>query len=356
MNQTAKVECVSCQRAFVPRLSFQKQATENGFVYYCSQICQMSAAQNAGVECSVCKTNFEPKLASQVIQREGTMTYVCSDPCRETLMAPAQPKAPEGPPARVVAVLNQKGGTAKTTTALSVAAGLAQKGKRVLLIDLDPQGNVGVSLGINSPRSMYHVLFRDVKLEHATVPIRDNLDIVTGDSSLAVAELDLAHLDEHGRAYHMSERLGEIRGYDWVIFDCAPALSILNHNVLVFAGEVLIPVSCDYLALVGVKQVMRTLRRITESTGRRMNLAGVVPTFFDQRKRVCVESLQHMRKSFGARCLPPIRINTRLAEAPSRKQTIFEYAPDSNGAKDYLRVVDWFCKNTGKASDETRAA
>ena len=271
-------------------------------------------------------------------------------------MAPAQPKAPEGPPARVVAVLNQKGGTAKTTTALSVAAGLAQKGKRVLLIDLDPQGNVGVSLGINSPRSMYHVLFRDVKLEHATVPIRDNLDIVTGDSSLAVAELDLAHLDEHGRAYHMSERLGEIRGYDWVIFDCAPALSILNHNVLVFAGEVLIPVSCDYLALVGVKQVMRTLRRITESTGRRMNLAGVVPTFFDQRKRVCVESLQHMRKSFGARCLPPIRINTRLAEAPSRKQTIFEYAPDSNGAKDYLRVVDWFCKNTGKASDETRAA
>ena len=123
----------------------------------------------------------------------------------------------KGPPARVVAVLNQKGGTAKTTTALSVAAGLAQKGKRVLLIDLDPQGNVGVSLGINSPRSMYHVLFRDVKLEHATVPIRDNLDIVTGDSSLAVAELDLAHLDEHGRAYHMSERLGEIRGYDWVI-------------------------------------------------------------------------------------------------------------------------------------------
>ena len=112
---------------------------------------------------------------------------------------------------------------------------------------------------------------------------------------------------------HLSERLGEIRGYDWVIFDCAPALSILNHNALV-SLEKSSSIGYDYLALVGVKQVMRTLRRITESTGRRMNLAGVVPTFFDQRKRVCVESLQHMRKSFGARCLPPIRINTRLAK------------------------------------------
>jgi len=252
-------------------------------------------------------------------------------------------------------VLNQKGGTGKTTTALSVAAGLAHRGYETLLIDFDPQGNVGVSLGIKSPRSIYHILFGGLEFEHATVPVRDNLDIITADPSLAAAEIELARITEGDRAYLLSRKLGTIYDYDFVIFDCAPAQSLLNYNALVYSGEVMIPVSCDYLALVGVKQVMQTLRRITEQTGKPMKIAGVVPTFFDVRKRVCVDALSHLQKTFGTRMCSPVRINTKLAEAPSVKKTIFEHAPDSNGALDYLKVIEWLCREHIQSAT-TRAA
>ena len=355
MSSESEVQCTECAAAFKPRFSFQTRSVGERTEYYCSQICRSKGLQGAQVRCDHCSASFQPQKAWQMHQSKQATYYFCKESCREAMFKPQAVK--EEPPkrARTIAVLNQKGGTGKTTTALSVAAGLAQRGHSTLLVDLDPQGNVGVSLGISSPRSIYHILFRGLRYDLATVPVRDNLDIITADTSLAVAEVELARIEESDRAYLLARALGEITDYEYVVFDCAPAISILNYNALVYAGEVLIPVSCDYLALVGVKQVMQTLRRITEQTGKAMNIVGVVPTFYDVRKRVCVDALNHLRKTFGTRALPPVRINTRLAEAPSFKKTIFEHDPNSNGAKDYIRVVEWM-RSTSKNSGMTRAA
>ncbi len=352
MSSEVAVSCVRCNSTFVPRFSFQVGETDGERVFFCSQKCRNPVLVGGHVGCSACAVEFTPSLALHLVQTGGTLQYACSEECRERLM----PKvvAPSPKPYRSLAVLNQKGGTGKTTTALSVAAAFAQMGSNVLLIDLDPQGNVGVSLGIKSPRSVYHMLHRGLSIEACAVPVRENLDVITADESLAAAEIELARADEGDRTYRLRDAIGENYEYDYIIFDCAPSLSVLNYNALAFAREVLIPVSCDYLALVGVKQVLRTLRRISEQTKQAVRVAGVLPTFFDKRNRVCVEALNHLRKTFGARALPPVRVNTKLAEAPSKKRTIFEHAPDSNGAMDYLRVVEWLRNSEVKSN--TRAA
>ncbi len=243
--------------------------------------------------------------------------------------------------ARILAVLNQKGGTAKTTTALSVAAGFAELGHRTLLIDLDPQGNVAISLGVHHPRTISHLLGQKSSFATCVLTARRNLDVIIADEQLAATELDLARSHAKSRVGCLNNCMAGVQGYDYIILDCAPALSIVNESALFYAGEVLIPVSCDYLALVGVKQVLRTLRRVTEQTGKTIRVAGVLPTFYDVRNTLSLESLGYLRKTFGPRLLPPVRVNTKLAEAPSKRKTIFEYAPESNGARDYIRVVEW---------------
>lgn len=304
--------------------------------------------------CSVCGTPFSPTRAWQMAEGPEGRRYYCSESCHAR-EAP-KPEASEGPPARVVAILNQKGGTGKTTTAVCVASGLATLGHRVLLVDLDPQGNVSASLGVSSPRTVYHLLCGGLSAQQCAIPGRDNLDVITSDQGLAAAEIELARTrNDEERATRLERAMASIRGYDFIILDCAPALSVLNHNALHFAGEVLIPVSCDYLALVGVKQVLRTLRRVAENTGREVRIAGVLPTFFDKRNRVCVDALGYLRKTFGAKTFPPVRVNVKLAEAPSVKQTIFEHAPDSHGARDYMRVVEWL-RTAGSRPTLERAA
>ncbi|HET6613473.1 MAG TPA: ParA family protein, partial [Kofleriaceae bacterium] len=220
------------------------------------------------------------------------------------------------------------------------------------LIDTDAQGNVGVSLGIQGERSLYHILVDGQDPAQTSVPVRENLDVITSNSTLAAAEIWLAQQPVAERSRVMTHRLNlmrVLRRYDYVILDCGPSLNLLNQNALSFVDEVVIPVTCDYLALVGVKQALRTIKDIERHLHHAVRVSAILPTFYDGRTRLAREVLRTLQGHFKSRCLAPIRRSTRLAEAPSHKQTIFEYAPKSGGAIDYGRVVQWLCAREGVA-------
>lgn len=287
--------------------------------------------------CSTCGRSFVPQFAYQVAVTPTGRRLFCALECRRGALGEQSFAVRR---ARRIAILNQKGGTGKTTTAINLAAGLAERGFETLLVDTDAQGNVGASLGVKGERSLYHLLVDGADASDVAVPVRGRLDVITADATLAVAEIWLARRD-HDRDRVLSQRMGSAhRRYQYIVLDCGPSLSLLNQNALTYADEVLIPVSCDYLSLVGVKQVLRTLKDIERHLGHSVQIAGVLPTFFDARIRLAKEALDTLRGHFKERLLDPIRRSTRLAEAPSHRQTIFEYDNDSPGAEDYRRVLD----------------
>jgi chromosome partitioning protein len=249
---------------------------------------------------------------------------------------------------RVLAVFNHKGGTGKTTTAVTLAAGLAERGKRVLLVDTDGQGNVAVSLGAGAERSLYHVLVMGLPVKDAVVSARPGLDVLVANETLAAAELYLAGRKNRDRV--LATRLEAARhSYDFVVVDCSPSLSLMNQNALVFADAVLCPVACDYLSLVGVRQVLRTIKQVNKLLGHPVQLWGVLPTMFDARARICHEALDTLREHFKDRCLEPIRAAIRVKEAPSQGKTVLEHAPGTSAADDYLKVVDRLLAECGAA-------
>jgi chromosome partitioning protein len=244
---------------------------------------------------------------------------------------------------RVVAVFNHKGGTGKTTTSVHLAAGLALRGKRVLLVDTDAQGNVGVSFNLKAERTLYHVLVMGLAVEQAVVRARDGLDVLVSNETLAAAELYLAGRQNRDRV--LARRLEAVRhDYDVVVVDCSPSLSLMNQNALVFADSVLVPVACDYLSLVGVRQVIRTVKNVNQLLHHPVQIWGVLPTFYDGRARVCRDALETLKQHFGPRCLSPIRASMKMKEAPAEGQTIFEHAPGSHAAEDYAAMVDAFVR------------
>jgi chromosome partitioning protein len=250
---------------------------------------------------------------------------------------------------QVLAVFNHKGGTGKTTTSVQVAAGLAEKGARVLLVDTDGQGNVATSLALTSERSLYHVIVMGLSLEQAVIEARPNLDVLPSNETLAAAELYLAGQKRRDRV--LAQRLERARDfYDYVIVDCSPSLSLMNQNALAFADAVLCPVACDYLSLVGVRQVLRTIKQVNRILGHSVALWGVLPTQFDTRARICREALETLRQNFGDVCLQPIHYVSRVKEAPSVGKTLFEYAPTSNATEDYWRVVEKLLSSTAAAT------
>ncbi len=329
--------CSVCSTTFELQFAYQAQRTADAQFYFCSQRCHEEHLLSANKKtCSVCSKRFEMQFAYQQSQVDGETKYYCSNECRSMSMTKSVPVVRN---TRRIAVLNQKGGTGKTTTSVNLAAGLAEAGYKTLLIDLDAQGNVAVSLGLSSKRTIYHVLVDGAHPSDCVVNVSNNFDALVSNTSLAQAEVRLVNTPRN-RFKVLANRMVSMTNYDYIIMDCGPSLSVLNQNALTYADNIIIPVSCDYLSLVGVKQILRTLKKVNELLLHPVSILGVIPTFFDVRTRISVEAVNTLKSYFKDRVLPPIRINTRLREAPGHKKTIFEYAPDSRGSQDYRRLVE----------------
>jgi len=350
--------CSVCGERFDMQFRYQMEERDGGFAFYCSQLCHGKAVRGettGGATCAACHKRFRVELVSQVVRVRGALNHACSEACRKQILAEAagarlgvvEPQAPAAgarakrriyAPERI-AIFNHKGGTGKTTTSVSVAAGLAARGLRVLLVDTDSQGNVSVSLGAKAEKTLYHVLVMGVRPGDAAVSVRPNLDLIASNETLAAAELYLAGRQNRDRI--LRDRLAPgFDGYDVVVLDCSPSLSLMNQNALVAADGIIVPVACDFLSLVGVRQVIKTVKNVNALLHHPVQIHGVLPTFFDARARICRDSLDALKDHFGDRVFPPIRSATRLKEAPAQGKTIFEFAPDSSPAEDYGRVVD----------------
>ena len=345
------VSCDTCGKSFIPRLSYQIETQGGQTRHYCSVSCRRPELREASGtssesreehNCSVCGRLFSIRYVTQLVAAAGERKVVCSLECRKVLLE-ASRQVVSKPSTQTMAVLNQKGGTGKTTTSVSLAAGLAERGFRTLLIDLDAQGNVAVSLGVRPKRTLYHVLVDGVEPQDVVIEVRPNLDVLASDQTLAAAEIELVNAPHRAHVLRrcMKDVASAASPYDFVILDCAPSLSLMNQNALVFARSVLVPVSCDYLSLVGVKQILRTLEHVRNSLLVPVDIVGVLPTLYDRRNKISKESIEALEAHFGDRLLSPIRLDVRLKEAPSHKKCIFEYAPDSNGATDYSALVEF---------------
>lgn len=338
---SALKKCNVCSTEFFVKYRWQIDNKDGQMRYFCSQECEQKSREAANeVACSVCEKRFTPRYAYQAGTVDGRSVYFCSMECRTPAVQEVRAQAAKGEGPMRIAILNQKGGTGKTTTTVSLAAGLAEAGHRVLVIDVDSQGHVAVSLGCQGTRTIYHVVVEDLALKDCVVAARPNLDVLVGNETLASAEIVLARMNE-GRDRALRDRLTDLDAYDFVLLDCGPSLSLLNMNALTFADHLIVPVSCDYLSLVGVKQVMKTLKNVNQVLMHPIGILGILPTFYDMRNNISDESVRTLKGYFHDKVLPPIRVNTKLKEAPSLQKTIFEFAPDSRGASDYQRVVDW---------------
>jgi chromosome partitioning protein len=238
---------------------------------------------------------------------------------------------------KVIAVTNHKGGVGKTTSTINIGAGLAKLGKRVLLIDLDPQANLSQSLGIKDPTA---TIYGAIRGEHPLQPVNvlKRLDVVPSTLDLSGAEIELS--SETGREYILRELLDTVKGsYDYVIIDSPPSLGLLTVNALTSADEILIPLQAQYLALQGLSKLLEIVDKIQKRLNKGLRIGGVFITQYDSRKilnRNVVETIEsHFKETvFKTR----IRDNVALAEAPTQGQDIFRYNPTSYGALDYLAL------------------
>ncbi|HKV43173.1 MAG TPA: AAA family ATPase [bacterium] len=254
------------------------------------------------------------------------------------------------PTARLIALVNQKGGCGKTTTAVNLAACLAVSKRRVLLIDLDPQANATVSLGVDPgqvTKTIYHVLVDDaidggaaVDLASVVVPSNvPNLDVAPSSIDLAAAELELSA--RIGREKSLRKKILPLRDrYQYIIIDTPPSLGLLTLNALVACEEVIIPIQTHYYALLGMRQLLRTLKVVREEVGHQIEIAGVVPTMYDARTAISKEIIHGIREYFGDKVFASaIHFNIKLVESSMAGVPVFVHLRTSRGAQEYMNLA-----------------
>ena len=253
---------------------------------------------------------------------------------------------------KAIAIFNQKGGVGKTTTNINLGACLALKGKRVLMLDIDPQGNTTSGIGVSKKEleyTVYELLIednfdpRDAVL-HTSV---ENLDLIPANLDLAGAEIEMVQLE--GREKRLQKAINKIRNdYDYIFIDCPPSLGLLTINSLSAVESVLIPIQCEFYALEGVSQLMSTIELVRKNLKPDLEVEGVVLSMFDGRTNLSIQVVQEVKKYFGAKVYSTvIPRNIRLAEAPSFGMPIVEYDPRSKGAEAYREFAEEFLEREG---------
>ena len=250
--------------------------------------------------------------------------------------------APALPDTRIIAVANQKGGVGKTTTAVNLAAGLAMAGKTVLLLDLDPQGNASTGLGLDRAdrgAGSYAMLLDGVSLADVQRPSGiPGLALVPADQDLAGAEIELAMAER--REFRLADALQTANGYEYILIDCPPSLGLLTLNCLVAADAVLVPLQCEFFALEGISQLIRTIDRVKMALNPTLRLEGIVLTMHDRRNNLSDLVAADARSFFGDQVYETvIPRNIRISEAPSHGKSVLHYDPRSPGALAYTKLA-----------------
>ncbi len=246
--------------------------------------------------------------------------------------------------AKTIAITNQKGGVGKTTTTINLGAALAETGKKVLLVDSDPQGALSLGLGLHPhklDRTFYNVLIdSDTPITEVTLQPKSNLAVVPANIDLAGAEIELSK--EIGREQILKRRLAPVYDhYDFILLDCPPSLGILTINALTAAEKVLIPVQCQYLAFRGMQMLFQTIELVRERSNPNLQILGLLPTMYDVRTTHAREVLEEIRNSYKQQIIDiPIKTRIALADATVGGQTVFEFAPGSEIAQAYRKLAE----------------
>ncbi len=240
---------------------------------------------------------------------------------------------------RVIAIVNQKGGVGKTTSAINIGTGLTQCEQTVLLVDLDPQAHLTCSLGVPAHElhgTVYEVLKGEAPIDEVFIRTH-NLTVLP--SSLALSGVDIEFAAIPGREYLLREAFSTLKGFDYVLLDCPPSLGQLTLNALTTATEVYIPLQTEFLALQGMSALLQTVEIVKNRLNPALEVTGIIGTRYDRRKNLSKDVVEKIRDYFGAMLFSTlIRDNVSLAEAPSFGQDIFAYRPDSHGAEDYRHL------------------